>query len=209
VELREASLRAALAERRPSVSITSNYSRVAYPSDFFPTGDFRTNWTLGAALTFPILTGGFQRGSEMVARAELEQSRLQLQQVRELAELDTRSAQAELTAARAALAASAGTVEQATRAYEIADVRFRAGVSTQLELSDARLALQQAEANRAQAARDLQVARARLALLPDLPIGAINGSSTAVQAPATSTSTQQQGARAPQATPGGAGGGRQ
>jgi len=32
--------------------------------------------------------------------------------------------------------------------------------------------LQQADANRAQAARDLQVARARMALLPDLPLGA-------------------------------------
>jgi outer membrane protein TolC len=49
-------------------------------------------------------------------------------------------------------------------------VRFTNGVSTQLELSDARLSLQQAEANRTQAARDLQVARARVALLPDLPV---------------------------------------
>jgi hypothetical protein len=38
-------------------------------------------------------------------------------------------------------------------------------------LSDSRFLLQQAEANRAQAGRDLQVARARVALLPDLPIG--------------------------------------
>jgi outer membrane protein TolC len=66
---------------------------------------------------------------------------------------------------------SAGTVQQANRAYEIADVRYGAGVSTQLELSDARVQRQQAEANRALAARDLQVARARVALLPDLPVG--------------------------------------
>ena len=210
VQLREASLRAALAERMPSVSVNSNYSRVAYPSDFFPTRDFRTNWTVGAALTFPILTGGRQRGSEMVARADLAESRLQLQQVRELAELDTRSAQAELTAARAALEASAGTVEQAQRAYEIAEVRFKAGVSTQLELSDARLLLQQAEANRAQAARDLQVARARLALLPDLPIGGSGGAPRApvsgVTTPAVAAPQQMPGAQ--QGGAGGPGGGR-
>ena len=63
-------------------------------------------------------------------------------------------------------------MQQANRAYEIANVRFGAGVSTQLELSDSRLLLQQAEANRAQAARDLQVARARVALLPNLPLNA-------------------------------------
>ena len=67
---------------------------------------------------------------------------------------------AELLASRAAWEASAGTVAQADRAYQIANVRYGAGVSTQLELSDSRLLLQQAEANRAQAARDLQVARA-------------------------------------------------
>jgi outer membrane protein TolC len=175
VRLREASLRAALAERRPAVSLTSNYSRVAYPSGFFPTGDFRTNWTVGASVDVPILTGGRQRGSEVVARADLEQSRLQLRQVEELALLDARAAHAELTAARAVFDASAGTIEQATRAYQIAEVRYQSGVSTQLELSDARLLLQQAEANRAQAARDLQVARARVALLPDLPLGLSSG----------------------------------
>lgn len=175
VRLREASLRAALAEKRPAVSVTSNYSNVAYPTGLFPTGDYRTNWTVGASVNVPILTGGRQRGSEMVARADLEQSRLQLRLVEELSLLDARSAQAELTAAMAVLEASAGTIEQATRAYQIAEVRFQSGVSTQLELADARLLLQLAEANRAQAARDLQVARARVALLPDLPLGVSSG----------------------------------
>jgi outer membrane protein TolC len=77
-------------------------------------------------------------------------------------------------------------VEQATRAYEIAELRYREGVSTQLELSDARLLLAQAQVNRAQAARDLQVARARLALLPDLPLSAAPLPSLA-STPATSS----------------------
>ncbi len=182
VRLREASLRATQAERRPAVSLTSNYSNVAYPTGLFPTGDYRTNWTVGASVNVPVLTGGRQRGSEVVARADVEQSRLQLRLVEELALLDARAAQAELTAAMAVLEASAGTIEQATRAYQIAEVRFQSGVSTQLELADARLLLQLAEANRAQAARDLQVARARVALLPDLPLGVSSGI-TALPAP--------------------------
>ncbi len=170
VRLREATLQLTEAQRNPSLTLNSTYTRIAYPTGFFPAFD-RTNWSVGASVTLPILTGGRQRGDEVVARAELEQAEAQLQQVRELAAVDTRSAWAELLAARAAWEASAGTVQQASRAYEIADVRYRAGVSTQLELSDSRLLLQQAEANRAQAARDLQVARARVALLPNLPIG--------------------------------------
>jgi outer membrane protein len=170
VSLREAALKAVQAERMPAVSFTSNYSRIAYPTGAFPAFD-RANWSLGVSMSVPILTGGRQRGDEMVARADIEQARLAEKQVQELAGLDTRSAWAELVAARAAWEATAGTVQQATRAYEIADVRYGAGVSTQLELSDSRLLLQQAEANRAVAARDLQVARARVALLPELPLG--------------------------------------
>jgi outer membrane protein TolC len=169
VRLREASLDLVEAQKKPNISLNSTYARIGYPSTGIPTFD-RSNWTVGASVNVPILTGGRQRGDEQVARAELEQAQVQLRQTEELAALDTRAAWTELVAARAAWEATAGTVQQATRAHEIADVRYRAGVSTQLELSDARLLLQQAEANRAQTARDLQVARARMALLPDLPI---------------------------------------
>jgi outer membrane protein TolC len=68
-----------------------------------------------------------------------------------------------------------GTVEQAQRAYEIAEVRFREGLSTQLELTESRVLLQTAQANRAVAARNLQVVRVRLSVLRDLPL-APNGS---------------------------------
>ncbi len=127
--------------------------------------------------------------TKLVARADVERRRPSCSRCEELAALDTRSAWAELLAARAAWEASAGTVQQANRAYEIADVRYRAGVSTQLELSDSRLLLQQAEANRAQAARDLQVARARVALLPNLPIGVGGTTSAAAAAGAAATPT--------------------
>lgn len=175
VRLREASYDAARAERKPNVTLNSSFSQIAYPTNFFPTGDFRTNWSVGAFMQVPIMTGGRLRAAEQVAEAELQQSKAQLRQVQELAALDARSAWAELEAAQAAWEASTGTIQQAARAYEIAEVRYSAGVSTQLELTDARLLLQQTEANRAQAARDLQVARARFALLPDLPIGAGSG----------------------------------
>jgi outer membrane protein TolC len=170
VQTREAALRLTHAQKMPSVALTSNYARIAYPENLAPSFD-RSNWSVGISMNVPLLTGGRQRGDELVARAELDQSRLQQRQVEELAALDTRAAWAELVAARAAWESSAGTVQQAQRAYEIADVRYGAGVSTQLELSDARLQSQRAEAERALAARDLQVARARVALLRDLPIG--------------------------------------
>ncbi|HVQ14966.1 MAG TPA: TolC family protein [Vicinamibacterales bacterium] len=181
VRTREASLQLTAAQKMPSVSLNSTYARIAYPENLAPTFD-RANWSVGISMSVPLLTGGRQRGDEAVAKAELEQSLLQQRQMEELAALDTRSAWAELLASRVAWESTAGTVQQANRAYEIADVRYGAGVSTQLELSDARVQRQQAEANRAVAARDLQVARARVALLPELPVGnAIPGAAPIIQ----------------------------
>jgi outer membrane protein len=188
-----ASLSLTQAQKKPSVSINSSYGRISYPSGFFSGLDnWRTNWTVGASVQMPILTGGRQRGDELAARADVEESRLRLQQIEELAGLDTRLAWAELMAARATWEASGGTVQQATRAYEIADVRYRAGVSTQLELTDSRLLLQQAEATRAQAARDVQVARARVALLPELPLGSTGTAPTVPTSSATRAPSQPQ-----------------
>ncbi len=127
------------AQKMPQRVVQFDLRRVTrIPRVSSPTFD-RTNWTLGVSMSVPILTGGRQKGDEAVAQAELEQSRLQRRQVEEMAALDTRSAWAELVAARAAWDATAGTIQQAQRAYEIANVRFTNGVSTQLELSDARL----------------------------------------------------------------------
>lgn len=174
VSIREAGLAVARADRRPAISLNSSLSGVGYPGDgVFPTpGDFRANWTVGALVQVPLFTGGRLRAGEISAHADLAEARAQLQQTRELADLARTTAVRDLEAAEAVWEASAGTVQQAERAYQIAELRHREGLSTQLELSDARVALEIAQANRVQAARDVQVARAHVALLPTLPAGA-------------------------------------
>src|SRR5690606_8304145 len=172
VTMRENLRRATRAERLPMVQLTTQWGRVAYPKQGLPAWDeMRSNWTVGVQLQLPILTGGAQRGAELKAEADVVEARARLEQTRELAVLDARSALERLESAEAAWSASVGTVEQAERAYRIAEIRFREGLSTQVELSDARLMLQQAEVNRAVAARDVTVARTVVRLLPDLPLG--------------------------------------
>jgi outer membrane protein TolC len=172
VATREAGVTLARAARLPSISLNSSYGRVGYPSEgVFPgAGDFRTNWSLSANVQVPVFTGFRLRADELSARADLAQAQAELQQVRELAVLDSATAQQDLQAAQAVWEASAGAIQQAERAYQIAELRNREGLSTQLELNDSRLSLELALANRAQAARDLQIARARVALLPNLPV---------------------------------------
>ena len=197
VAVQDAQVRIARSQRLPTVSIVSNYGRVGYPQGFFPAwSDFATNWTVGAQLSIPIFTGGRIRGEQMVAEAGAMEARATLEQTRRLAELDTRSTLQQLASARAQWQASAGTVEQATRAYQIAEIRYREGLSTQTELSDSRILLQQAQANRALAARDLQIAQVRVALLPDLPLN-LSGA-TSQQQQQQSQSQQQPQQTAPQ-----------
>ena len=113
-----------------------------------------------------------------MAAAELESQRAEYERTEELADLDARVAWAQYVAAQATWEASGGTVTLARRAFEMAGIRFEAGVSTQLELSDSRLQLERAESNHAQAARDLQVSRIRVALLPVLPLAGSTPSMT-------------------------------
>ncbi|MEP6475249.1 MAG: TolC family protein [Gemmatimonadota bacterium] len=162
----------AAAEWWPSLNLTSRYSQLAYPSGAIPHGsDFRTDWNVGVLLNFPVWTSGRFKGDAQIARADYEQSVQRLSQARKAAVLDNRQVIARLQAAHAAWTASFGTVEQAERAYHIAEIRYREGLSTQTELNDSRLALAQAQVNRATAARDFRVALTRLQLLPDLPLG--------------------------------------
>lgn len=173
VRAQEAQLDMAKSEWWPTISLSSSYGRVAFPSGGIPEwGNFLTNWTVTLGATIPIFTGGRTRGQQMVAEANLAETRARLDQTREFAALNARQVQYELAQAEAQLRATGGTAQQAQRAYRIAEVRYSEGISTGLELSESRVLLQQAMANRARAARDLQVARVRLALLKDLPIDA-------------------------------------
>jgi outer membrane protein TolC len=203
VRVQESQVRIARSQRLPSLSLTSQYGSVAYPTSGLPSsGEFRTNWTIGVATQVPIFTGGRIRGDEKVAQANLAESRARLQQVREFAALDAQVAINALNQAAASFEASRGTAQQAARAYSIAEVRYREGISTQLELNDSRILMEQATVNTALAARNLQVARVKLALLPNLPLQTSTSAQTAQQQlQAQQQSTQQQNSQPQQNQP--------
>lgn len=176
VEVQANQLRIARAQRLPSVRLISQYGQIAFAENVFPEfGNFRDNWTVSAAVSVPVFTGGRIRGDVLGAEASVAQARAQFRQAEELVLLDTRNALAQLRAARAIWEASEGTVDVAERAYGIAELRYKEGISNLLELNDARLLLQQAQTNRASAARNFQVAETRVELLPYLPVSTFSG----------------------------------
>ncbi|AMW05858.1 TolC family protein [Gemmatimonas phototrophica] len=184
VEVAQLQLKSTKSQRLPQLSVSTNYQRLAYPVNALPRslGDFFPNWTVGIGLSYPLFTGGRIRSEIVAAEAGVIEARQRLKLAEEGATLDARLGALQLTEAETNWQASIGTAEQAQRAYEIAEVRFREGISTQLELSETRVQLQQALANRARAARDLQVARKRLELLPYLPLSQAGSASAAPSA---------------------------
>jgi outer membrane protein TolC len=125
----------------------------AYPNGFVPQ-QWRRDWNASFTLSFPLFEGFRTRAQIDGARAELQQAEAQLSQTREQVTLEVERARAELVRARALLDARRQTVAWATRAQHLASVRFANGIATPLEVSDARLAMQQAQVNEAQATRD-------------------------------------------------------
>ena len=184
-------LKVAKAQRFPTLALTSQYGKVAFPPTGLPqSGSFRTNWTIGVASQVPLFTGGRIKGDQLVAEANVRDAQARYDQLREFAALDSRVTINNLIQARAAWQASLGTAEQAARAYSIAEVRYKEGISTQIELNDSRILLEQAVTNRALAARNLQVARVKLALLPDLPLQSTGATQAQSQAAAQQTQSQ-------------------
>jgi outer membrane protein len=193
VRVQEGQLKVARADLLPSLALTTNYQRLFFPNSFLPKlNQFSENWTVGGSINFSIFSGGRVQGQVDVAQANLDEARARLQQSRELASLDTRIALNQLQAAEAAFAASRGTAGQAQRAYSIDQLRYREGISTQTDLTQSRLLLEQAVANQAQSARDLAVARARVALIRDLPVDTNALGAAAQRAAAQQQQSQQQ-----------------
>lgn len=202
VRAQEGLLKVARADRLPSLSLNSNYQRLFFPSSITPNlSQYSENWTVGGSIGLSLFSGGRVTGQIEVAEANLDEARARFRQTHELAALDTRVALNQLRTAEASFAASRGTAEQARRAYGIDQIRYREGISTQTDLTQSRLLLEQALANRAQSARDLAVARARVALIRDLPINTNALGAAAQRAATQQQQPQQQPLQPPQRTP--------
>jgi outer membrane protein TolC len=163
VRVQEHLLRAAKADRWPSVSVSSTFSEQAFPTDVLPFGEqFRRNWNAALKVSIPLFNGLRTEGTVARYRAQLERAVAARDQVREQAALELAQARGELRRTQVLLLARRETVRQAEQAHRIAQVRYANGLNTQLEVSDARLLLQQAQVNEAQAMRDYLSALAQL-----------------------------------------------
>ena len=154
------------AERRgllPTLNLQAQLTRRATSASLIPPErNFIQSTTVGLVLEFPIFDGMARSGRIQQAEAALERERFRLQRSLMSVRLGVQQALQALRAAREQVDASQGTVRRAEEALRIAQVRFANGLSTQVEVNDAELAVTEARTNQASARYAYSVARAQL-----------------------------------------------
>ena len=135
--------------------------------------------SFGMQFSWPVFDGLRAKGAVDVAQAQAQIADLQVRQTREAAAGEMARARAELGRAQAAFTARASNVREADEAFQLASLRFSRGIGTQLEVSDAQLALLTARSTEARAIFDLYLAVADLALARARPIPLPDGSTVA------------------------------
>lgn len=172
IAAREGAVRIAKAARLPSVDLVGAFGFQAFPTNPSPVpAEWRRDWAVSVNVSVPLLDGRRSVGETQQAEAELQRTRLQRAQVREALEIELEAAIGEFEAARAQIEARRATVDQARRALDLVELRFRNGLATQIEISDARLLLQQAQVNETQALSACLTTLARIERASGRPVG--------------------------------------
>ncbi|HEX2209191.1 MAG TPA: TolC family protein [Longimicrobium sp.] len=193
----DANLRAANAALLPTVSMNLVQGYQAFPLDWnLPTrggaletvdcpagsdptrvctqqnGGWFSDRSLQLALSWPVWDGNRARNDLRQVRAQAAIADLQAVQAVENARAAAARARTRMDAARATFDAVRQTVDEAEEAFRLASLRYSRGLGTQLDVSDAQLALLTARTNEARATFDLYLATAELARALGRPLPA-------------------------------------
>jgi HAE1 family hydrophobic/amphiphilic exporter-1 len=151
------------AEAFPTLDLQLDVARRASSNDFMPEdSEFSQSASAALALQIPLFDGRRAQGRVLQARADAVAARERLHALDRDVRLQVLDAWQSERAAAEGVEATRATVDRARRAYDIALVRFRNGLSTQLELDESEQNLVVAQSNAAEALYLHMTAVARL-----------------------------------------------
>jgi multidrug efflux system outer membrane protein len=134
----------AQASRLPRISITGNYGTQSSTADDLFSGDAEV-YQLQAGVSIPLFTGGRLANEARAAGARAEQARLQFEQTVLQAFREASDALVAVRSARDQRRAQQSQVVALRKAAELAEIRYRGGVASYLEVLDAQRQLFGAE----------------------------------------------------------------
>lgn len=165
-DLRRSEMRAEQVTYLPEITMFGNYIVSAQDNgspSFFGRGDGQsaTSRALGLRVSLPVFQGLGRDARIDQRRATLREAQANSRQATQLALSQIRTISETIDEARARASGQALAVRQAQRGFEIASAQFSEGLGSQLELTDAEVALRQSEFNYAQAVFDYLIACAQ------------------------------------------------
>jgi outer membrane protein len=149
------------ADYYPTLAAFGNYQYQAQDNGFrFNKYNSYPTFIVGLSMTYNIFNGLQTKYRTEQAVIDRDKLIINTKKLEEGIKIQVDEARLRMIEAKKRVDAQAKSVEQATKAVSIADVRFKNGLGTQLELIDAQVALTRTQINKAQAIYDYLVARA-------------------------------------------------
>lgn len=143
VRLQEEAVRIAKSRYWPVVDATFTYGW-AYPDPHTRIREWNDRWAAGVELQFPVFDGLRREGRLIQERAALERRRIELREAEERAALEVQQALLSLRDAEEFAESQSLNLQRAEEGLRLAEVGFREGVNTEVEVLDARAALTRA-----------------------------------------------------------------
>jgi outer membrane protein TolC len=159
-EAAELQLSAARRSFLPSASASAgiDWRRTDFDSAPLP------GWSVGASVNWPIYEGGATHAAVGQAAAAAQRNAASVDLMIQNITQEVQQAYLQELDARERITATAVAVEQAAEGLRLSQERYRAGAATSIEITDAELALANANIGHGQALFDYHVAHAQLRL---------------------------------------------
>lgn len=157
VSIAQQQIRAARSGWKPNLDMVSNYDRskaTAFQKS--------TSYAITAILTVPLFDSGLARSQVAEAHKSLEETEQNVESVRQRVELEVKQAYLNLSRARQRRVTAEKQLAAAAESLRVSEVRYQAGVGTNVEVMDARVAWTRAQWNQVNALYDYLVALAQL-----------------------------------------------
>lgn len=151
-------IRIAKSGNRPTVSAGANSG---WSDSSFP-GDENNTWAVGVTASWSVFDSGLTKAKVKQADSSVNKATEQVRQTLDSIQLEVRQAFLNLKEAEKRIETSQVAVDKAEEDFKIAQVRYVAGVGTNLDVLDAQLALATAKTNYIQAMYDYNTSKADL-----------------------------------------------
>ncbi|MCU7498246.1 MAG: TolC family protein [Bacteroidota bacterium] len=145
----------------PTLAAFGSYQYQTQDNTFqFSNYNWAKNFTVGLQISYPIFNGLQTKYRTEQAVIDKEKLSITRSKLEEGIKIQVEAARLKMMEAKKRIDAQQKSVEQAERAVTIAEVRYKNGLGTQIELIDSQVALTNTKINKAQAVYDYLTARA-------------------------------------------------